>query len=228
MNLQCKTKTVSTLVFCAGAPNLDLSLLQQINPDVLVGVDGGAARLVAHGYIPDWAIGDFDSAMPPEQSHHILRLPCEKDDTDLEYALMYILSHYHPSEVNKIIILGALGGGRLDHLLCNIWLAHQPRFAPWLDKMYFVEYHSYLRFFYAGKHRLLPENHHRYLSFIGLTAIQKLSLSGVKYPLDGCDFSYPMALISNEFIDDVAYFSFEKGTMAVIQASDDGRVSDSL
>ena len=84
---------MKTLIFCAGAPNPDLSVLQHTVPDVLVGVDGGAATLAAHGFAPHWAIGDFDTAPPPETSRRILRLPAEKDDTDLEYALVRVLPH---------------------------------------------------------------------------------------------------------------------------------------
>ena len=145
---------MKTLIFCAGAPNPDLSVLQHTVPDVLVGVDGGAATLAAHGFAPDWAIGDFDTAPPPQTSRRILRLSAEKDDTDLEYALVRVLQDFAPEEVREIIILGALGGGRADHFLCNVWLAHQPRFAAWLDKIRFCERRGSLRFLRAGSHRL--------------------------------------------------------------------------
>ncbi|MDK4688769.1 thiamine diphosphokinase [Kingella negevensis] len=211
---------MKTLIFCAGAPNPDLSILQHINPDLLIGVDGGAARLVQHGYTPDWAIGDFDSAPPPPQAKNTLKLQPEKDDTDLEYALLHILQNQHPENIKQIIILGSLGGGRLDHLLCNIWLAHQPRFAPWLDKIHLIEQGNSVKFYRTGTHLLQPENSKKYLSFIGLTPIKQLTLQGMKYPLTDQDYAYPMALISNEFSDSQAQFSFESGTICVLQTHD--------
>ena len=75
---------MKTLVFCAGAKDPNLSVLQQISSDLLIGVDKGASTLVAHGYKPDYAIGDFDSSEPPEQCRHVIHLPADKDDTDLE------------------------------------------------------------------------------------------------------------------------------------------------
>lgn len=211
---------MQTLIFCAGAPHADLSILQNISPDLLIGVDGGAAYLVAHGYTPDWAIGDFDSAPPPAICRHILRLQPEKDDTDLEYALAHILQNYQPDNIKQIIILGALGGGRLDHLLCNIWLAYQPRFAIWLDKFCFLEHRNTITFLRSGCHIMQPEKHKKYLSLIGLTPIDQLTLRGVKYSVQQRNYAYPMALISNEFAEHSAEISFTQGILCVIQSAD--------
>ena len=211
---------MQTLIFCAGAPNPNLSPLSHIVPDVLIGVDGGAAQLVAHGYTPDLAIGDFDSAPPPSQVKHILRLPTAKDDSDLEYALYHVLQHKQPENIQQIIILGALGGGRLDHLLCNIWLVYQPRFAAWLDKIRFIEHGNSVRFFRAGTYEMQPENGKKYLSFIGLTPIEQLTLNGVQYPVLQRDYAYPMALISNEFTSATMQLTFHSGVMCVVQSAD--------
>ena len=211
---------MKTLVFCAGSPDADGSILEQISADLWVGVDAGAANLVRHGYTPDWAIGDFDSAPPPSESRQILRLLPEKDDTDLEYALQFILKDYLPENIEKIVILGALGGGRLDHLLCNIWLAHQARFAPWLDKIQFMERGNSVRFLRSGSQNLAREPDKKYVSFIGLTPIVALTLDGFKYPLHRQNYAYPAALISNEFSGSRAFVSFEEGIICVMQTRD--------
>ena len=49
------------ILICAGAPNTTLSLLKHHTFDYLIGVDGGAARLVQAGYDLYAAIGDFDT-----------------------------------------------------------------------------------------------------------------------------------------------------------------------
>lgn len=212
---------MKNLVFCAGAPEADLSILQHIQADILIGVDGGAQTLVQAGYTPDWGIGDFDSVAPPAQCHHVLRLPAEKDDTDMEAALQHILAMYPPEQVNQIIILGAIGGaGRLDHMLSNIWLAFQPRFAPWLNKIYLHETNNSVRFFQAGSYQLAHESGKKYLSFIGLTPIESLTLQGVKYEVHKQDYPYPIALISNEFSGSLMQFSFQAGLMCVMQTRD--------
>lgn len=210
---------MKTLIFCAGAHNPNLSILNQ-EFDLLVGVDGGAQILAQHGYPPDWAIGDFDSAPPPPDCRHILRLPSEKDDTDLEAALFHILPKYPIDEIEKIVILGALNGGRLDHLLANVYLAHQARFAAWVEKFFFVEQANTLRFYRSGSHHIYRETDKTYLSIIGLTALLGLSLQNVKYPLEKRDFLNPIALISNEFLSDSMLLTLDEGMVAVVQSRD--------
>lgn len=211
---------MKTLIFCAGAPQADLSVLTQQPFDLLVGVDAGANTLVKAGYIPDWAIGDFDSQAAPQICRQILSLPSEKADTDLEFALQHILSFFQPKDIQQIIILGALNGGRLDHLLANIWLAQQPRFAPWFSKFHFIERHNSVRFFQAGVYSLTREHNKKYLSFIGLTPIAKLTLQQVKYPIFARDYPHPTALISNEFLSNTMHFSFTQGILAALQTID--------
>lgn len=211
---------MTTLIFCAGAEHPDLSAVADFPSALLVGVDAGAARLAVAGFTPDWAVGDFDSAPPPACCRHIVRLAAEKDDTDLEAALLHILPRYAVDEIKQILIIGALGAGRLDHLLANIWLAHQPRFAAWTDKIRFIERHNTAAFYRAGHHTLRRETDKRYLSFIGLTALRQLSLHGVRYPLHGADYAHPCALISNEFLHDQMTFSFTDGLLCVIQSRD--------
>ncbi|RRD89339.1 thiamine diphosphokinase [Conchiformibius steedae] len=211
---------MKTLIFCAGAANPDFSLLAQNKPALLVGVDAGAARLAAAGWMPDWAVGDFDSAPPPQACPNILRLPAAKNDTDLEAALLHLLPRYPLDEIEKIVILGALGAGRLDHLLCNVGLGVQPRFAAWREKFYFAEQGQSLRFLNAGNHRIRREAGKPYLSFIGLTPLADVHLQGVRYPLTGADYAYPPALISNEFLADEMTCRFRAGVLALIQSAD--------
>ncbi|XXQ69174.1 thiamine diphosphokinase [Neisseriaceae bacterium B1] len=212
---------MNTLVFCAGAPQPELSVLSELSDYLLIGVDGGAAALVAAGHAPDWGIGDFDSAPPPPECKQLLRLPAEKDDTDLEAALQHILAMYALENVSRIIILGALGGnGRLDHVLANIWLAHQPRFAAWLHLFELIEKNNSVRFFQAGSYELAYEQNKQYLSFIGLTPIEQLTLQGVKYEVQNRDYPFAAALISNEFSGSLMRFSFAKGLMCVMQTAD--------
>ncbi len=79
----------------------------------LVAADGGADRLIAHGHMPEVAIGDFDSisaaaraALGPERLHHI----AEQDTTDFDKALRSVAAPF-------VVGLG-FSGARIDH-----WLA---------------------------------------------------------------------------------------------------------
>ena len=98
--------------------------------DWVIGANGGAARALAWGLLPDLVIGDMDSL--PEQARAVLvaegcrfiEHPRAKDETDLELALVHAVQE----GAQEIVVLGALGG-RLDHALANILLLTLPSLA---------------------------------------------------------------------------------------------------
>jgi len=96
--------------------------------DLIIGADGGAARVLARGLVPDVIIGDMDSFTGPQgdlpavQQAHLIQHPRAKDETDLELALAYAAEQ----KVEGIVVLGALGGSRLDHMLSNVLLLAMP------------------------------------------------------------------------------------------------------
>ena len=89
--------------------------------------DGGSRHLFRLGHLPDKVIGDMDSLEPELQawlaSNQIPfdQHPPEKDETDLELALL--LAAEQPE--NDIWLFGLLGG-RLDQTLANIFLLNHP------------------------------------------------------------------------------------------------------
>ncbi|CZQ84708.1 thiamine diphosphokinase [Trichococcus collinsii] len=188
----------------------------------LIGADRGAltlAELLTHF---DAAIGDFDSVSPAElediklKSHICRILPAQKDETDTEAAIAFAIETFKPEE---IILLGAFGG-RLDHLMSNLWLAFHPLVKGMDGKISLMDRHNTLRFYMPGSYVLEKETDKKYLSFIGMTPIKQLTLTGVAYPLNGKDYAYPVALVSNEFEEAEMHFSFESGLLAVIQSVD--------
>lgn len=210
---------METILFCAGAPNPDFQNIKKLNPTLIVGVDGGVTQLLKHNISPDIAIGDFDSTDVPNECK-VIQLSREKDETDLQYALHYILLKYNPIDINKIIILGALNGGRLDHLICNLWLIYEDFLTPFFNKLYFFEKQNTIRFFSPGNYTLFKEWNKKYLSFILMNKVENLTLQEVKYPLFSKNYNNPIALISNEFEKETMHFSFSKGLIIVIQSND--------
>lgn len=98
--------------------------------DFLVAVDGGLRYTTRLGLDPDLLIGDLDSVSAQEIDRvsraqgRVVRHPVDKDETDLELALLAVLR----AGYREIIILGALGG-RLDMSLANISLLLLPELA---------------------------------------------------------------------------------------------------
>lgn len=99
--------------------------------DLVIGVDGGAAALALAGCRVDRLVGDLDSADPALVDRLtaggtiVERHPVDKDASDTELALRAARS----AGVDEIVLLGALGGARLDHELANLLLLADPELA---------------------------------------------------------------------------------------------------
>ncbi|MDN6195138.1 MAG: hypothetical protein L0I93_01435, partial [Atopostipes suicloacalis] len=83
----------------------------------IIGVDGGAEIALEESIELDLALGDFDSITYnnsleiKKNSKSLFTFPSEKDDTDAELALLYILENIEaldPSERNPIGNIGYL------------------------------------------------------------------------------------------------------------------------
>lgn len=98
--------------------------------DIIIAADGGLAHIQTLDLKPDLLIGDLDSVTPgqvrwvEEQGAEVRRFPQDKNETDLELALLAAAS----TDPRRIIITAALGG-RLDQTLANIFLLNLPQLA---------------------------------------------------------------------------------------------------
>lgn len=92
--------------------------------DLVIAADGGAAHLEKWGITPNVVVGDLDS-LPPGARERITAAggtievhPREKDRSDTEIALDRSIG----AGATEIVIVGALGGPRIDHALANTLL----------------------------------------------------------------------------------------------------------
>jgi thiamine pyrophosphokinase len=97
--------------------------------EVVIAADGGARHAGRLGLtILTW-VGDGDSIDPDElallaeRGVTIRHVPAAKDESDTELAMLEALAH-GPDEV---VILGALGGVRIDHTIANVGLLAMPQ-----------------------------------------------------------------------------------------------------
>ena len=95
--------------------------------DFLVAADGGLRHLQVLNLLPGLLIGDLDSVTPEDVAAmqsagvEIKRYPVEKDETDLELALLAVAS----AGWRTVRVAGGLGG-RLDQTLGNLSLLLLP------------------------------------------------------------------------------------------------------
>ncbi|HFI0646859.1 TPA: thiamine diphosphokinase [Streptococcus suis] len=189
--------------------------------DLYVGVDAGSLRLLDHSLPLDWAMGDFDSVTSEElgrikdQAERFLQAPAEKDDTDLELALKEIFKAYPQAQVR---IYGALGG-RMDHMMTNLFLAAEPDLAPYMEQIELVDDQNVVRFRPAGQHRLSPIAGMKYISFMPSDQ-SRLTIRHAKYPLDASNYFFKKCYSSNEFIDRDIDIQLDKGYVVLIYSKD--------
>jgi thiamine pyrophosphokinase len=92
--------------------------------DTVIAADGGATRLDHAGRRPDLVVGDLDSLAPGIQKELEAQgvafevHPEQKESTDAELALQAAVAR----GADEIVIVGAFGGSRLDHLVGNLML----------------------------------------------------------------------------------------------------------
>ena len=185
--------------------------------DFLVCADGGARHALGMGVIPDVVLGDFDSLsleVRLELTGSKCRwetLPCEKDATDTEVALLWSLQH-DPAE---ILFLGGLGT-RWDHSLANIFLLVK---IPAAIPAKIVDQQNEI---YLLRNRLaltgLPGD---CVSILPLAMLMGVSTRGLKYILqaDALDFGSSRG-VSNEFVRENIEVAVQEGWALVIQAWD--------
>jgi len=95
----------------------------------LICADSGGDTALAWGLIPDLLVGDMDSISPnalqtlsANPAVTVKTSPVEKDETDLELAILEAIA----LGTDELTIVGGVGG-RLDHTLGNLYLLAMPQ-----------------------------------------------------------------------------------------------------
>ncbi|MDN6162537.1 MAG: thiamine diphosphokinase, partial [Atopostipes sp.] len=107
---------------------------------LVIGVDGGAKIAIEESITLDVALGDFDSVDEEEylaikkEVGLIYSFSSEKDDTDAELALLYVLDNV---EANNIYFYN-WHGGRVDHLQSILMIVLQERFYSIVPRIHFI------------------------------------------------------------------------------------------
>lgn len=198
-------------------PDFSVSDFNQI-----AGVDRGCLYIIQHSWPLPLAVGDFDSLTAEEkkqvfhQAKEVLPSKAEKDDTDTQLALETVFQRWPEAEVT---LIGATGG-RLDHLLANLWLGLEDRFQPFASQITIADKQNVLRYYFPGSHQAEKIEGMKYLAYCCLTPVKNLTLSKSKYLLDHVEVKVPTSFASNEFVGSEASFSFDEGIIAVVQSRD--------
>lgn len=210
-------KPMNNKCIVIGAGDLTLGEIPLASGDFVIAVDGGLSYCSVLEIEPDLIIGDFDSVSEKEREaiailteqipERIVKLPPEKDDTDMLAALKYGLSLGYQ---DFRIYAGC--GGRFDHTLANI------------QCLLYLKNHEAVGYLVDGTGMMLVLQNESIelnqdlegtLSLFSLGKEAKgVTIRGMKYPLKAATLrnDFPIG-ISNEFIGERAVISVENGEL---------------
>lgn len=190
-----------------------------IDADYIICCDGGANIAYEYDFVPDLIIGDFDSINDKALEYfkskniEIWQFPSEKDKTDTQIAVEYVVS----KGFDEVVMLSCIGS-RIDHVLGNIsllyYLTKNEVKAIMMDNNNVVMMIKDSIRIFGKKGRLI--------SLLPYTPVVKgIKTKGLYYPLDDdvMEFGNPFG-ISNVIIEDEAIITVKEGFLLVILSND--------
>ena len=163
-----------------------------------------------------------EAVVVTQEEDDIIVLPHVKDDTDTEYAAKLASE----KGFDEALLLGALGGRRLEHTLANLCtglgLEQRGVRATLLDER------SRITFVMPGETRRYPKDGYFYLSVFPMEGrAEGVSERGSFYELTDAVLTagYPLG-VSNEYADgsDCITISTQKGALVVVETVPDGPI----
>ncbi len=208
--------------------NIDLaftrSFLEKEKPDRLIAADRALDALVRLGTIPDYIIGDMDSASSESAAYFRLypyivwdvRDPV-KNQTDTGIAIERALT----LGCKRLIILGATGG-RIDHLLSNIDSLYVCLTSG--VEAYICDEQNRVSLTDTSKSFRKEEQWGKYVSFLPFTEeVKGITLTGFRYPLKDHDLKRGVEsglCVSNEIEKERARVKVGDGVLICVESKD--------
>lgn len=206
-----------TVLILAGGMTPTIEVQRALPPAAMcIAADSGIDHARNLGIVPDVAVGDFDSvsddglAWLRSTDAEIFEHPSRKAETDLELAL----SHAVDAEPDRIVV-AAIGGGRLDHLLANFAVLASSRYrGPQIDGLVGTALVAVVH----DSRSFVGENG----EVITLLAMhgdaEGVVTSGLAYPLRGERLTAGGSRgVSNYFVAPEATVSLDSGTLLAVQ-----------
>ena len=186
---------------------------------LVIAADSGATWLEAQGIRPDLVIGDMDSVDPAllqrlaADGVEIERHPTDKDASDAELAVERAIG----AGADQVVILGALGGGRLDHELANLLLLADPAWRG--TDLRIVRGGTVARALHGGERQSLTATEGALVTLLPVRGdATGVRTEGLEYPLDGETLRLGRSRgLSNRVRRAPASVSLEGGTLLVIE-----------
>jgi thiamine pyrophosphokinase len=206
-------------IIVANAPTFDAAPFADAlaAADLVIAADGGGNALHAAGVVPHVVVGDLDSLDPMAESAfraagaEVRRFPVEKDETDLELALLLAVER----GADQIDILGALGG-RWDQGLANVAMLALPDLVGLRVRLLDVDQEAFLVRGAAD----IPGAAGDTVSLLPLGgAAHGITTRGLYYPLDDASLRFERSRgVSNVITQPPAHVFVGEGLLLVVHA----------
>lgn len=201
--------------YLVGAGVFGSGSLRRDADDIVIACDGGLSACRDRCIDVDYVIGDFDSLGFVPETENYIRLPVEKDITDMKAGVDVGLKLGF-----KSFELYGGTGGRLSHTIANIQmmigLASQGvkcRLHGEGSVIYVLSAGS------TGRQLHFPSEKKGSISLFAVGGpVKGLTISGMKYDVADCvlEPSFPLG-VSNSFIGRDASVEYEDGRLLVIE-----------
>lgn len=188
-------------IICAGVNSLKEAYKKEEN-EFIIAVDGGYTFARELNLNVSYFVGDLDS-LPINEKKEIEKIEhniykSEKDETDFELALNYVLNKYQ--EHDRVIVYNATGG-RLDHYEGALRLIKKHYKYNIILKDNVNE--IFVLDFWKNNSYKLQKDEYQYISFFNIYENTRITLKGFKYELDDyLMFFNDYLCISNEILEE--------------------------
>ncbi|MDD5082582.1 MAG: thiamine diphosphokinase [Dehalococcoidales bacterium] len=182
--------------------------------DLVIGVDGGSGHALPLNVGLDAIIGDMDSLTDLDKKDinniELVSYPPEKDETDLELALLYAKKR----GADEIIMVGALGG-RMEMTIANILMMTDAALGPCKVKVWHGEQTGWV---IKPPGEPIMGNPGDTVSLIPLSgSASGITTEGLKYPLKNAELTIGLTRgISNLLEESPAHIKLSRGLLLVV------------
>ena len=204
-------------IIVANAPTFEAEPFRDLlmQTELLIAADGGGNALHTAGISPHLVIGDLDSLTPPAAEAFasagttFLRYPTDKDETDLELALLTAVAR----GATQITLLGALGG-RWDQGLANVALLAMPELHGRRVRLLDSTQEAYL----ARGETLIAGVRGETVSLLPLGGpARAITTRGLRYPLTDAELHFERSRgVSNQIVEPPAQVTVGEGQLLVV------------
>ncbi|MGH2427743.1 MAG: thiamine diphosphokinase [Candidatus Limnocylindria bacterium] len=194
--------------------------------DLLVAADGGALALeaIAPEARPHLLVGDLDSLDPETVRRleaagtRVERHAADKEASDTELAVRAAAA----AGADEILVLGAMGGERLDHELANLLLLADP---SWRGRdLSIVHGRTSVRVLHAGESLLLKGATGDLVTLLPMSGdAEGVTTTGLRWRLDAETLRMGRSRgLSNEVVRPPASVQLERGVLLVVETAAEG------